>query len=91
MPVHPEFGGAICEGQGDFGITDRLSRISAVENDVSHLAAAQGFGRLLAEHPTDGIEHVRFPTPVRPDDGGDAFVEIKNRFVGERFEPEKLE
>ena len=90
VPVDAELLLAVGEGQRDFGKADRLARIRAAENDVGHFAAAQRFGRLLAEHPADGIEDVGFAAAVRPDDGGDAFVEIEDRFVGERLEADEL-
>ena len=82
---------AIGEGQRNLGEADRLARVGAAENDVRHFAAAQRLGRLLAEHPADGVEDVGFAATVRPDDGGHALVEIEDGFVGERFEPEEFE
>jgi hypothetical protein len=46
---------------------------------------------LLAEDPAHGIKQIGFSATVWADNGGDAFVEIKNRFIGERFETEKFE
>ena len=51
--------------------------------DIGHFVAAQRFRRLLAERPPDCVEHVGFAAAVRADDGGDAFVNIENCFVGE--------
>ena len=53
--------------------------------------AAQRFGGLLAEHPANGIEDVRFAATVRADDGGDSFVKFEKRFVREGFETDELE
>jgi len=36
----------------------------------------------------DGVKDVGFSTTVRPDDSGDAFVKIEDRFIGKRFEAE---
>ncbi len=91
VPVDAEFRRTIGEGEGDLRVTDRLAVVGAIENDVGHFAAAQGLGRLLAEDPAHGVEHVGFSTAVRPDDSGDALVEIKDRLVGEGFKPEELE
>src|SRR5204862_7379850 len=85
MPVHPQLASAVGEGQRDFAESDWLARLGSVENDVGHFAAAERFGGLLAEHPADGIEHIRFSASVRPDDGSDTFVELENGFVCERF------
>jgi hypothetical protein len=46
---------------------------------------------LLAEYPAHRVQHIRFSATVRPDDSGDAFVKIQERFVGERLKAEKLE
>ena len=91
MPVHAELARAIGERQGDFRIADRLALVGAVENDVGHFAAAQRLGRLLAEHPADGVENVGFSATVGADDRGHALVEIENGFVGKGFEAEELE
>ena len=91
MPIDVEFRRAISQGERDFGETDRLARVASVENDVSHFAAAKRFGGLFAEDPAHGIKQIGFSTTVWADNGGDAFVKIKNRFIGERFEAEKFE
>ena len=91
VPIDAEIGRAVGEREGDFGVADRLTRIGPAEDNIGHFATTQGFGRLLAEDPADCIEDVRFSAPVRSDDGGHAFVEIEDRFVGEGFEPKKLE
>ena len=49
------------------------------------------FGGLFAEDPADGVEHVGFPAAVGADDGGHAFVKIKDCFIGERLKAEELE
>ena len=43
-------------------------------------------GRLRAEHPGDGVDHVRLAGAVRPDDDGDARLELERRGVGEGLE-----
>jgi hypothetical protein len=48
---------------------------------VGHLAAAQGLGRLLAEHPADGVRDVRFAATVRADNRRDAGLKIQRGFV----------
>ena len=47
----------------------RLAVARAGEDHVFHPGAAQALGRLLAEHPTDGVAQVRLPAPVRTHDG----------------------
>ncbi len=68
-----------------------LASVGAVENNIGHFAATKRFGGLLAEHPSDRVEQIGFAATVRTDDRGDAFVEIENGFIGERFEAEQLE
>ena len=62
------------EGKRDLSHTRGLAVAGARKDNVFHLDAAQGFGRLLAEHPGDGIRYVGFAAAVRSDDGGDAFA-----------------
>ncbi len=81
---------AVAEGQRDLGHAERLAGVAPAENDVLHLAAPERLGRLLAEHPADRIEDVAFAAAVRPDDGGDARMELNDGFVGERLEAEDV-
>src|SRR6202007_1670603 len=60
----PEIFFAIGKGEGYFGHSNWLLAIGSAENNVSHFASSQGFGRLLAEHPTHGIEKIRFSATV---------------------------
>ena len=57
-----------------------------MENDVGHFLTAQGLGRLLAEHPADGVENVAFARAIGADDRGDSVVKFQNCFVTEGFE-----
>ena len=58
--------------QNDLGHAAGLAVLGALKDDVLHLAAAKRFGTLLAEHPRDGVGHIRLAAAVRADDGGDA-------------------
>ena len=91
MPVDPEICRTIGEGEGDLGETHRFARIGAVENDIGHFATTKRLGRLLAEHPADGVENIGLTAAVGPDDGSYAFVEIEDSFISKRFKPKKLE
>ena len=91
VPVHPQLAPAIGQRQRDLAEADRLARFGSVENNVGHFAAAHGFGRLFAEHPANGVEHVRFSAAVRSDDGGDSFVKLEDSFIRERFEADEFE
>ena len=50
----------IVQNQRDLGKADRPSLGRAAENDVLHLGAAQRAGRLLAQHPADGVRYIGF-------------------------------
>ena len=91
MPLDSEFRRAISEIQGDFGKTERLAGLGAVENNISHLTAAERFGGLFTQNPSDGVADIGFPTTIGADNGSDAFVKIKDCFVGERLKAEELE
>ena len=91
VPVDAELAGAIGECQGNFRIAHRLARVGAVEDYVGHFPSAQRLGRLFSEDPTDRVQNVRFSATVRTDNGSHALVEVEDRFIGERFEPEKFE
>ena len=63
-------GVGIDQRERDLGHAERLALARAGKDHVLHFCPAQGPGRLLAEHPTDGIEDVRLTAAIRPDDGG---------------------
>ena len=71
----------VVDRDGDLGAAERGPRRSAGEDDVFHLAAAQGLGPLLAHHPTQRVDHVRLARPVGADDARDPGS--KRRVVGE--------
>ena len=91
MPIDCQIGCAIRKSQRDLSKTHRLARVGAVENDVGHLVATKRFGGLFPQDPAHGVKHIGFSATVWPDNSGNAFVKIEDRFVGERFEAEKLE
>ena len=72
--------------QGNFRHAERLAAVGAVENHVRHFAAAQRLGRLLAEHPANRVRNVGFAAAIRPDNRGDAGLEIQGSFVRKRLE-----
>ena len=63
----------------------------AVEDDVGHLLAAQTLGALLAEHPLDGVDDVRFAGAVGTDDHRDAGRKLEPRLVGKALEAGEFE
>ena len=60
---------AVVERHRHLGQAEAAARRRAVEDDVGHLAAAQAFGALLAEHPAHGVDDVALAGAVGPDDG----------------------
>src|SRR4029453_9292979 len=53
----------------------RLARVTAGEDHVLHVFAAQGLGALLAKHPGDRVDHVALAATVGTDNGRDPFIE----------------
>ena len=76
------------EGERDFAHAHRFAAVRAVENHVGHFAAAQRLGRLLAQHPADGIGDVGFAAAVGADDGGDTGLKVQRGFVREGLKAE---
>ena len=70
---------------------ERPAAIGAVEDDIGHFATAQSFGRLFAQYPSNRVRNVGFTAAIGTHNRGDARLEIKRRFVGERFEPKNCE
>jgi hypothetical protein len=69
----------IVDGQGDLGAAQRRPRGRAGEDDVLHLAAAQGFDSLLAHHPGQSVDDVGFAGAVGTNHAGDARLEAQSR------------
>ena len=82
---------AIAEGQRDLGHAGRRTRFGAGKDDVLHFAAAQGLGRLLAEHPADAVEDVALAAAVGADDGGDSGMKFERGAVRKRLESDDVE
>ena len=64
--------------------------IGTFKNDVLHLAAAQSFRALFAQHPADRVGDVRFAATVRTDDGSDTRLETERGRISEGFETVQL-
>ena len=56
------------------------------EDDVFHLAAAEGLRALLPHHPGERVDDVGLAGAVRADDAGDALLEGEGRRLSERLE-----
>jgi hypothetical protein len=68
---------------GDFGHSDRRRPLGAIEDNVLHFLAAQGFDALFAHHPTNGVNNIALPATVGTDDAGNAVGEIQHRLLTE--------
>ena len=77
----------VVDREHDLGAAERAPRRGAGEDDVFHLAAAEGLRALLAHHPGEGVDDVRLAGAVRADDAGDARLEGESGRLGERLEP----
>ncbi len=76
------------DGQRDFRHGERFASVGAIEDDVGHFTATEGFGGLLTEDPAYGVGNVGFTAAVGADDTSDARLEREGGFVGERLEAE---
>jgi hypothetical protein len=82
---------ALGEVEGDLAELGGFAGVGALEDDVLHLAAAEGLGALLTEDPADGVGDVGFAAAVGADDGRDTGLELEGGVVRETFEPVKRE
>ena len=76
----------VVDREAHFSATERRALGRAGEDHVVHLLASHRAGRLGAEDPGDGIDHIRLARPVGPDDHGDPRLELEGGGVGERLE-----
>ena len=65
--------------------------VSALEDDVLHLAAAQRLGALFAQYPANAVGDVGLATAIRTHDRGHSRFKTKGSRVGERFETVQFE
>ena len=87
---------AVLDRQRAVGVVDREQHLGAAEraagrgageDDVLHLAAAEGLRALLAHDPGEGVDDVRLAGAVRPDDAGHARLEGERGRLREGLEP----
>ena len=62
----------VIDGEGDFRASQRLALTRAGEDDIFHLAAAQGFRGVLPHHPGQSVHHIGLPGSVGSHHGADA-------------------
>ena len=77
---------AVREEQRNLAQLGGLASVGAFEDDVLHLAAAQGFRALLTEHPADGVCDVGFAAAVGTHHGRHTGFETEGRGVSEGLE-----
>ena len=77
----------IVDGEDDLGSAEWALRRGTGEDDVVHLAAAEGLGTLLPHDPGQGVDDVGLARPVGPDDAGDAGLEGEGRGLRKGLEP----
>ena len=78
----------IVQYQDDFGAVGRLAPTlsRALENDVRHIGAAQGFCTLSAQNPFHSIDNIRFSGTIGPDNYCNPFWEIESRSICKTLE-----
>ena len=76
----------VVEDQGDLCKAHGRADLGPAEDDILHLAAAQGLGALFAHDPENGIGDVGLARAVRPDDGRDILFKCQARLVREGLE-----
>ena len=82
---HRQTAVGIVHHQRDLTETQRISPGGTAENNVLHLAAPEGLGTLLTQHPADGIHDVGLAAAIGAHDGGDTPSELHDGLVGKGF------
>ena len=81
----------VVEDELDLAALGRRAALGAVEEDVVGLLRAQLGRRQRAGRPDDRVGDVRLARAVRPDDDGDAGLELQLQRVGKRLEAAQAE
>ena len=79
--------GAVVDRERHLGATERRAGRGTGEDDVVHLLGSHRGRGLGAEHPGDGVDHVRLAAPVGTDDDGHPRLQIEDGRLGEGLEP----
>ena len=76
----------VLQPQGDLGRPQPLADLRPAEDHVLHLVPPQGPGRLLPQHPANGVGEIGLAAAVGADNGGDGMVKGEHGVVREGFE-----
>ena len=66
-------------------IADRPAVLCPCKNNVLHACAAQLFGALLSQNPSDRVCHIALSASIRSYDSGNPVVEVKHDLICERL------
>ncbi len=88
---HGDLSRRVVDDELHLGHAERGSGWRTGEDDVGHVAAAEGASALLAERPADRIDQVRLARSVGTDDHTDARDELQDGLVRERLEAADLD
>ncbi|MNI22525.1 hypothetical protein D3C73_760820 [compost metagenome] len=72
----------IIQRKRHFPVVHSLPRIAPGKDNILHLAAAQRFGALFAQHPADAVGNIAFAAAVRTHYGCNSAHKFHFRFVG---------
>jgi hypothetical protein len=89
--IHGQQALRVIENERRLGRVQGTSIRRAVEDDVRHLLAAEAFDALLAKHPFDGVDNVRFARPVGANDDRNAALKLEARLVGKTLKADEFE
>jgi hypothetical protein len=76
----------IAEHEPDFGVVARGPSARAREDHVLHAGGAHVLIRTLAHHPAQGFDQVRLAAAIRPDDAGEAGLDLELGAIAEALE-----
>ena len=76
----------VVEQEPDLGVVARGTLAGAGEDDVLHARAAHVLERALAHHPAQSLDEIRLAAAVRPDDAGQARLDLEFGGVAEALE-----
>ncbi|MNE92766.1 hypothetical protein D3C80_1905300 [compost metagenome] len=81
----------IIQSKRNLAIVHCFPRITAREDNILHLAAAQRLGALFTKHPADTVRNITFAAAVRPYYSRNAAHKFHFCFVGKRFKASQFD